>query len=87
MADFILEKAFDTKISNNSIILILIEQVSCGNGYRAPSCSQCTFSENWCNGECEFDWDDNKCKEKGKYIFLKYRQSEMIIASETYKSY
>ena len=54
----------------HQLFCILIEQVSCGNGYRAPSCSHCPFSENWCDGECEFDWDENKCKEKGKSIFL-----------------
>ena len=64
-------KESETNISNESFTLILIEQVSCGNGYRAPSCSQCTLSENWCNGECEFDWDENKCKEKGKTVDFK----------------
>ena len=70
--------------------MILIEQVSCGNGYHAPSCSQCTFTENWCNGECEFDWDENKCKEKGIIIYLRIKiqqQKYRMISSEALKLY
>ena len=70
---WLLYKVFITNIFNQSLTLILIEQVSCGNGYHAPSCSQCTFTENWCNGECEFDWDENKCKEKGIIIYLRIK--------------
>ena len=48
-----------------SYLLFSTEQVSCGKQDNSPSCSQCIFTDNWCNGECEFDWDDNKCAEKG----------------------
>ena len=54
-----------------SIILIIhIEKVSCGKGHSSPSCSQCIFTDSWCNGECEFDWEDNNCKEKGITLFI-----------------
>ena len=51
-----------------TIFLYLIAQVFCGNGNHSPSCSQCILTENWCNGECEYDWEENKCKEKGNTI-------------------
>ena len=52
------------------ILIIHIEKVSCGKGHSSPSCSQCIFTDSWCNGECEFDWEDNQCKEIGKTTYI-----------------
>ena len=52
------------------MLIFRIEKVSCGKGDSAPNCSQCIFTDSWCNGECKFDWEDNNCKEKGITLFI-----------------
>ena len=42
-----------------------IECVSCGN-HEAPNCRECPqeHGESWCNGDCQWNWNNNQCVAK-----------------------